>query len=82
MGVNRLDWVCYIGGEDLGDFAEVASGDCVKCGRIVCELHYEYDEQTGEVTCDRCAKGGDVPPAGPVVVGGSRFGPIYGYRGA
>ncbi len=51
------DWYCRLCGEDLGDFAEVASGDCGTCERIVCEPCFgDYDEQTCEVTCAACVR--------------------------
>jgi hypothetical protein len=48
-------WICYLCGEDLGDFATIPAGDCIECGHIVCEEHFgRYDESDCAVTCTRC----------------------------
>lgn len=44
-------WYCRRCGEDLGDEATVASGDCADCERILCEGCFDYDEDTATVTC-------------------------------
>lgn len=51
LDIDRGEWWCRCCGTDLGDHSIVASGDCVNCGRILCESCYDYDERTGEVTC-------------------------------
>lgn len=52
-GQADIVWYCRLCGEDLGDEAIVASGDCVDCGRIMCEGCFDYDNYTYEVRCPK-----------------------------
>ena len=49
---------CLLCGRNLYDDSGIAVGSCVRCGRIMCEECFDYDEDTTEVTCPgrcRCA---------------------------
>lgn len=61
---RQIIWICAACGADLGDHATVASGDCVHCGRILCENCYDYDESAAQVTCaGSCFTGADLEQA-------------------
>ncbi|MCZ7478864.1 hypothetical protein [Micromonospora sp. WMMC273] len=48
---GELVWVCGVCGQELGDFSQVASGDCVFCELIMGECCFVYDERKAEVSC-------------------------------
>lgn len=59
MTLRTDEWYCRLCGVDLGDFSQVASGDCGTCERIACEACWgSYDEKTCEVTCVACTRRG------------------------